>query len=111
VRIHPVGHAVAAGTGQPEPPRASDVSWLEPYRDLLLEGIPDRQPGPGARYEAIEAISLAFGTALQFLPPRQRAALILCDVLGYRAAEAAGMLGTSYAAVASALKHARASPA
>ena len=94
-----------AGTG---PPRASEVTWLEPYPDLLLEGIPDRQPGPGARYEATEAISLAFVMALQLLPPRQRVALILCDVLGYRAAEVAGMLGTSYAAVASALKHARA---
>lgn len=91
-----------------EPPRLNEVTWVEPYPDLLLEGIPDRQPGPEARYEASEAISLAFITALQLLPPRQRAALILCDVLGYRASEAAGMLGTSYGAVASALKHARA---
>jgi RNA polymerase sigma-70 factor (ECF subfamily) len=90
------------------PPRVSEVTWLEPYPDLLLEGIPDRQPGPEARYEATENISLAFVTALQLLPPRQRAALILCDVLGYRAGEAADMLGTTYAAVASALKHARA---
>ena len=94
-----------------EPPRASEVTWLEPYPDLLLEGIPDHQPGPEARYEASEAISLAFVTALQLLPPRQRAALILCDVLGYRAGEAAGMLGTGYGAVASALKHARATMA
>ena len=71
-------------------------SWLEPYPDLLMEGIPDRQPGPEARYETSEAISLAFVTALQLLPPRQRAALILCDVLGYRAGEAADTLGTSY---------------
>ena len=91
-----------------EPPQVSEVTWLEPYPDLLLEGVPDLQPGPEARYEASEAISLAFVTALQLLPPRQRAALILCDVLGYRAGEAAGMLGTSYGAVASALKHARA---
>ena len=83
-------------------------SWLEPYPDLLMEGIPDRQPGPEARYETSEAISLAFVTALQLLPPRQRAALILCDVLGYRAGEAADTLGTSYGAVAGALKHARA---
>ena len=52
------------GAGPPGPPRASEVTWLEPYPDLLLEGIPDRQPGPGARYEATEAISLAFVTAL-----------------------------------------------
>jgi RNA polymerase sigma-70 factor (ECF subfamily) len=90
-----------------QPPRTIEVTWLEPCPDTLLEGIPDRQPGPEARYEASEAISLAFVTALQLLPPRQRAALILCDVLGYRAGEVAGMLGTSYAAVASALKHAR----
>lgn len=102
VQAHP------GGAGPPEPTGASEVTWLEPYPDLLLEGIPDRQPGPEARYEASQAISLAFITALQLLPPRQRAALILCDVLGYRAGEAAVMLDTSYAAVASALKHARA---
>jgi RNA polymerase sigma-70 factor (TIGR02960 family) len=90
-----------------QPPRVAEVTWLEPYPDLLLEGIPDRQPAPEARYEAGEAISLAFITALQLLPPRQRAALILCDVLGYGAAEVAGMLGASYGSVASALKHAR----
>lgn len=93
------------------PPRVSEVSWLEPYPDLLLEGIPDRQPGPEARYESSETISLAFVTALQFLPPRQRAVLIVCDVLGYGAAEAASMLGTSYGSVASSLKHARATMA
>jgi RNA polymerase sigma-70 factor (TIGR02960 family) len=93
------------------PPRVSEVTWLEPYPDLLRDGIPDRQPGPEARYEASEAISLAFITALQLLPPRQRAALILCDVLGFRAGEAAGMLDSSYGAVASALKHARATMA
>jgi RNA polymerase sigma-70 factor (ECF subfamily) len=91
----------------PEPRQLSEVSWLEPYPDLLLEGIPDRQPGPEARYEASETVSLAFITALQLLPPRQRAALILCDVLGYGAAEVAAMLGASYGSVASALKHAR----
>jgi len=90
-----------------QPPRVAEVTWLEPYPDLLLDGIPDRQPGPEARYEAGEAISLAFITALQLLPPRQRAALILVDVLGYGAAEVAGMLGASYGSVASALKHAR----
>lgn len=105
VQAHP------GGAGPPEPTGTSEVTWLEPYPDLLLEGIPDRQPGPEARYEASQAISLAFVTALQLLPPRQRAALILCDVLGYRAGEAAIMLGTSYTAVASALKHARAAMA
>jgi RNA polymerase sigma-70 factor (TIGR02960 family) len=103
----PAVHSPSA-EGSPEPTRVSEITWLEPYPDLLLEGIPDRQPGPEARYESSEAISLAFVTALQFLPPRQRAALILCDVLGYGAADAADMLGTTYSAVASALKHARA---
>jgi RNA polymerase sigma-70 factor (ECF subfamily) len=104
----PAMNAVPVHGDPAEPPRVSEVTWLEPYPDLLLEGIPDHQPGPEARYEASEAISLAFVTALQLLPPRQRAALILCDVLGYGAAEAAGMLGASYGSVASALKHARA---
>jgi RNA polymerase sigma-70 factor (TIGR02960 family) len=104
----PVMQESVAGSDGPESQRVSEVTWLEPYPDLLLEGIPDRQPGPEARYETSEAISLAFVTALQLLPPRQRAALILCDVLGYRAGEAADMLGTSYGAVAGALKHARA---
>jgi RNA polymerase sigma-70 factor (ECF subfamily) len=103
----PVPQASPMHEDSVQPPRVSEVTWLEPYPDLLLEGIPDRQLGPEARYEASETISLAFVTALQLLPPRQRAALILCDVLGYGAAEVAGMLGTSYGSVASSLKHAR----
>jgi DNA-directed RNA polymerase specialized sigma24 family protein len=104
-------HAVPVHNHPAEPPRVSELTWLEPFPDLLLDGITDHQPGPEARYETTEAISLAFVTALQLLPPRQRAALIMCDVLGYRAGEAANMLGTSYGAVASALKHARATMA
>jgi RNA polymerase sigma-70 factor (TIGR02960 family) len=107
----PATQEIAMHTDPAEPPQVSEVTWLEPYPDLLLDGIADTQPGPEARYEASEAISLAFITALQLLPPRQRAALILCDVLGYGAAEAADMLSTSYGAVASALKHARATMA
>jgi RNA polymerase sigma-70 factor (ECF subfamily) len=82
--------------------------WLEPYPDLLLEGIQDAAPGPDARVEAREAISLAFVAALQLLPPRQRAVLVLRDVLGFRAKEVAAMLDTSEESVSSALKHARA---
>jgi RNA polymerase sigma-70 factor (TIGR02960 family) len=69
----------------PEPTRFSEVVWLEPYPDVLLEGLTNNPPGPEARYKAREAISLAFVTAVQLLPPRQRAVLILRDVLGYRA--------------------------
>src|ERR1700685_289199 len=79
----------------PEPTRLGEVCWLEPYPDLLLAELPDAAPGPQARVEAREAISLAFVTALQVLPPRQRAALILRDVLGFTTSEAAEMLRTS----------------
>lgn len=93
----------------PEPSRMGEVLWLEPYPDDLLDGIADDAPGPEARYEMNEAVSLAFVTAMQLLPPRQRAVLILRDVLGYRASEAAQMLGSSEESVTSALKRARAS--
>ena len=96
------------GVELPEPTRLGEVVWLEPYPDVLLEGLPDAAPGPEARYEAAEAISLAFVTALQLLPPRQRAALILRDVLGFRASEAAGILDCTEESVTSALKRARA---
>jgi RNA polymerase sigma-70 factor (ECF subfamily) len=92
----------------PEPNAASDVMWLEPYPDLLLEVIEDAAPGPEARLEAREAISLAFVAALQLLSPRQRAVLVLRDVLGFRAKEVAAMLDTSEESISSALKHARA---
>ena len=97
------------GVGElPEPTRIGEVTWLEPYPDVLLEGLADAAPGPEARYEATEAISVAFVTALQLLPPRQRAALILRDVLGFRASEAAGILDCTEESVTSALKRARA---
>jgi RNA polymerase sigma-70 factor (TIGR02960 family) len=96
------------GLSPPEPTRLGEVVWLEPYPDLLLEGLPDSAPGPEARYESREAISLAFITAVQRLPPRQRAVLILRDVLGFAASEAAGILGSTEESVTSALKRARA---
>ena len=93
----------------PEPTGAGDAPpWLEPYPDVLLDHLVDQRPGPEARYETTEAISLAFIIALQLLPPRQRAALVLRDVLGYHAAEVAQMLGTTQESVTSALKRARA---
>jgi RNA polymerase sigma-70 factor (ECF subfamily) len=61
----------------PAPTRMGEPTWLEPYPDALLEGIIDRSPRPEARYETRETIELAFIAALQALPPRQRAALVL----------------------------------
>jgi RNA polymerase sigma-70 factor (ECF subfamily) len=91
----------------PEPSREGEVPWLEPYPDLLLEDLPDRVPGPDARIDQRESVGLAFVAAVQLLSPQQRAVLVLRDVLGYRAAEAADLLGTTEAAVNSALKRAR----
>jgi RNA polymerase sigma-70 factor (TIGR02960 family) len=92
----------------PEPSRLGEVTWLEPYPDVLLDWAGEPESGPEARYEMREAISLAFVTALQLLPPRQRAILILRDVLGFRAAEVANVLETTEESVTSALKRARA---
>jgi RNA polymerase sigma-70 factor (ECF subfamily) len=92
----------------PEPTQWSEPLWVEPYPDALLEGIAEDGPGPDARYETREAVELAFIVGLQHLPPQQRAALVLRDVLGYRAAEAAELLETSEASVNNLLRRARA---
>ncbi|HTW11378.1 MAG TPA: RNA polymerase subunit sigma-70, partial [Solirubrobacteraceae bacterium] len=88
--------------------RQIEPQWLEPYPDVLLEGIADRSPGPDTRYEKKEAVALAFITFLQYLAPHQRAVLVLRDVLGFSAGEVAGMLDTTAASVNSALQRARA---
>jgi RNA polymerase sigma-70 factor (ECF subfamily) len=107
-RRRPPVSAPPAGLEPPEPTRLGELLWLEPYPDVFLEGLADTAPGPEARYESIESMSLAFITALQLLPPRQRAALILRDVLGFHASEAARILDTTEESVTSALKRARA---
>jgi RNA polymerase sigma-70 factor (ECF subfamily) len=86
----------------------AEIAWLEPYPDSLIEGVADAAPGPHARYEAKESVALAFVSGLQHLPPRQRAVLVLRDVLGFHAEEVAEMLGSSPASVNSALQRARA---
>ncbi len=97
------------GVVPPEPTRLGEVVWLEPFPDSLLEGVTGMPPSPEARYEQAEAVSLAFVTALQVLPPRQVAVLILRDVLGFHATEVAEMLDSTVESVTSALKRARAS--
>jgi RNA polymerase sigma-70 factor (ECF subfamily) len=92
----------------PPPTRVGEPTWLEPYPDALLDGIADQAPGPEARYEVKESVALAFVTGLQHLPPRQRAMLVLRDVLGFPAGDVAEMLETSEASVNSGLQRARA---
>ena len=94
--------------GWPAPTRRIEPLSLEPYPDSLVDDVPDASPGPEARYETREALGLAFVTGLAQLPPRQRAVLVLRDVLGFRSAEAADMLDSSETSVNSALQRARA---
>jgi RNA polymerase sigma-70 factor (TIGR02960 family) len=96
------------GVDPPEPTRLGEVVWLEPYPDALLEDAMGVPIGPEARYEQTESISLAFVTALQVLPSRQLAVLVLRDVLGFHANEVADMLDSTVESVTSALKRARA---
>ncbi len=96
------------GVEPPEPTRLGEVVWLEPCPDALFEAAVDVPVGPEARYETIESISLAFVTALQLLPPRQLAVLVLRDVLGFHADEVAEMLDSTVDSANSALKRARA---
>jgi RNA polymerase sigma-70 factor, ECF subfamily len=105
-RVLPLDHGPPAwdGGGPGEP--LVETLWLEPYPDELL-GLQDGYASPAARYEQREAVELAFVAALQHLPARQRAVLILREVLGYSARETAEALGTTAPAVNSALQRAR----
>jgi RNA polymerase sigma-70 factor, ECF subfamily len=91
----------------PEGLPPADVAWLEPYPDSDVEGIADEAPNPEARYASREAVQLAFVAAIQELPPRQRVAILLCDVLGWATGETATLLGGSTASVNSALQRGR----
>jgi RNA polymerase sigma-70 factor (ECF subfamily) len=84
------------GLQPPEPTRLGEVAWLEPIPDAYLEGAMNVPLGPEARHEQTESISLAFVTALQLLPPRQLAVLVLRDVLGFHANEVAEMLDSTH---------------
>jgi len=91
----------------PEPNRRSEITWLQPYPDTLLDEIADPTVEPETRYQAKEGIELAFIVALQRMPPRQAATLVLRDVLGFGADEVAGMLATTPTAIKGTLQRAR----
>jgi RNA polymerase sigma-70 factor (TIGR02960 family) len=109
VRRRPAKEWDVPNVDPPEPTGFGDVVWLQPYPDALFAGAIDVPLGPEARYEQSEATTLAFIVALQVLPPRQLAVLILRDVLGFHASEVADMLDATVESVTSALKRARAS--
>ena len=106
-RILPYDRAPPADA-MPQGSPASDVDWLEPWPDSLQETVEDEAAAPDVRYEMREAIRLAFIAAIQHLPPRQRAVLLLRDVMGWSARESAALLDTSVASVNGALQRARA---
>ncbi|HET6865562.1 MAG TPA: RNA polymerase subunit sigma-70 [Solirubrobacteraceae bacterium] len=98
-RVLPVDLAPAADPEADVPPVAADVRWLEPYPDRLVD--------PHEAVVARETLEIGFVAAIQHLPPRQRAALILRDVAGFSARQTATLLDTSVPAVNSALQRAR----
>jgi RNA polymerase sigma-70 factor, ECF subfamily len=106
-RVVPTEVAAAADPSVPPSPPA-DLPWLQPYPDRLLQPIAPAEDEPGAVVVARETIELAFIAAIQHLPPRQRAVLILRDVLGWSAKEMAALLEASVVSVNSALQRARA---
>ncbi|BCJ39195.1 RNA polymerase sigma factor [Actinocatenispora thailandica] len=93
----------------PAPSRRAAVTWLQPYPDAALDRIVERAPDPAARYLSRETVELAFVTAVQQLPPRQAAVLLLCDVLDFGRTEVATMLDTTPNGVKGTLQRARAS--
>jgi RNA polymerase sigma-70 factor, ECF subfamily len=97
----------ASTTERPDPTPPTDIAWLEPFPDSLLEGALGSIPSPEARFAGREAVELAFVAVVQELPPRQRAAVLLCDVLGWSSAEAAADLSTTTASINSSLQRGR----
>jgi RNA polymerase sigma-70 factor (ECF subfamily) len=98
------GPATQRPQGRPD----TGTLWIEPYPDAELASLPDPAAGPDARYELRESVRLAFVAAIQQLPPRQRAVLLLADVMGWSSIEVASVLDASVASVNSALQRARA---
>jgi RNA polymerase sigma-70 factor, ECF subfamily len=105
-RLLPIDHGPAAGPDDDLPEPLTESVWVEPYADDQL-GIEDGYAAPEAHYERRESVELAFIAALQHLPATQRAALLLRDVLGFSAREAAAALETTVASVNGALRRAR----
>lgn len=108
IRRRPAKAWDVPGVALLEPTGLDEVVWLEPYPDHRLPSMTDLPLSPEARFDQLESVSLAFLTALQLLPPRQLAVLVLRDVLGFSAREVAEMLGSTVESVTSALKRARA---
>src|SRR5215471_6441964 len=106
-RMTPMAYGPST-TKPPEGQPLTDVAWLEPYPIGAVDELMDSAPGPDARYELQESVQLAFVAAIQHLPPRQRAVLVLRDVLGWSATDTADLLSSSVASVNSALQRARA---
>jgi RNA polymerase sigma-70 factor (ECF subfamily) len=98
---------VRASTAVNEP-KVTPFYNISPYPDALLDELESSSGNPGAEYDLYESVQLAFVAAMQFLPPRQRAVLILHDVVGFTAAEVANLLDSTVASVNSALNRARA---